>query len=249
MKVGSVCFFLKNLYPLDAARNFDNVGLLVGDSDAEISNVLIALDCTEKTVETAIKNNCNLIITHHPVIFDGIKNVLADSVVYRLIKNDISVISMHTNLDMGEGGVNDCLCNRLGLCDITAFTADDGFILRCGTYPDISADDFADNIKKALNVCVKYVDGGKPIRKVLVCSGGGGDYLFDAIKGGFDALVTADIKHHLFICASDNGISLFDAGHFNTEDTVVEPLKTVLQNQFPQINFITCHLSDIKYSV
>ena len=82
---------------------------------------------------------------------------------------------------------------------------------------------------------------------MLVCSGSGGDFIYEAIKSGFDALVTADIKHHHFLDAKHNGVSLFDGGHFETEDVVIEPLKELLKNEFKYTEFITTHHSDIKY--
>jgi len=171
---------------------------------------------------------------------------LADSIVYKLIENNIAVISMHTNLDMGDGGVNDCLCRELELEKVFPVIANDGFILKGGEISPISADSFAEKIKAKLGGCVKYVDGSKPIKKVLVCSGGGGEFLNEAIKHEFDALVTADVKHHEFLLAADSGISLFDAGHFNTEDIVLEPLCTRLKEQFPNISFTVDHATYIK---
>ena len=247
MTVKEIYEYLDSLFPVSAACDFDNPGLLVGDPQTKVQNTLIALDCALKTVETAIANKCNLIITHHPVIYEPLKRLEAGSVPYELVRHGIAVISMHTNLDMLDGGVNTCLCEALGLKSVQAVPSQDGYLLRSGTVSPALADDFAKAIKQALGGCVKYVDGGKPIQKVLICSGSGGDFVNEAIGGGFDALVTADVKHHQFLQAFDRNISLFDAGHFNTEDVVIEPLKTILYKQFPDIKFITDHSSGIKY--
>lgn len=248
MTVKSIFDYLNSLYPVDTACDFDNTGLLVGDGNTAVKTALISLDCTLETVKRAVDKNCQLIITHHPIIFSPLKSVTAGSVVYELLKNGISVISMHTNLDIGDGGVNDCLCNELGLENITPYTAEDGYLLKCGTISPISAEDFAGFIKACLGGRVKYVDGGKEITKVLVCSGSGGEFINEAIKGDFDALVTADTKHHQFLEAKDNGISLFDAGHFETEDVCIEPLREKLKTNFKEITFITDHSTNIKYS-
>lgn len=247
MKVKDIFEYLNVLFPVDTACDFDNVGLLIGDGNADVDNALIALDCTIDTVEKAIEMQCQLIITHHPVIFSPLKNIKAGTVVYELIKNGISVISMHTNLDIGENGVNDCLCRALMLERITSYTANDGFLLKYGFTPCILANDFALKLHSLLGARVKFVDAGKKIEKVLVCSGSGGDFLSDAINGNFDALVTADIKHHHFLIAKDNGISLFDVGHFNTEDVVIEPLKEILQKNIPDVSFSTDHTTHIFY--
>ena len=247
MKVNDILEFLDASFPISSACDFDNVGLLIGDKDAEVSNVLIALDCTQDTVKEAIKANCQLIITHHPVIFSPLKQILSGSIVHNLILNNISVISMHTNLDVSLGGVNSCLCNAIELKNVNFYTACDGYILQTGSVSPVSAEEFAWHLKNKLKTVVKYVDGGKPIEKVLVCSGSGGDFIADAINGGFDALVTADIKHHHFLEAFDNGVSLFDCGHFNTEDIIIEPLKSVLVKNFKNVNFATTHKTEIKY--
>ncbi len=247
MTVKSIFDYLNSLYPVDTACDFDNPGLLVGDGEMAVKTALISLDCTLSTVEKAMSENCKLIITHHPIIFSPLKKVTAGSVVYELVKNGISVISMHTNLDIGEGGVNDCLCYELGLSNITPYTAEDGFLLKSGVISPTTADDFAEKIKAKLGGRVKYVDGEKKISKVLVCSGSGGDFINEAINGNFDALVTADTKHHQFLVTKDNGISLFDAGHFETEDVCIEPLREKLQANFKGITFITDHTTNIKY--
>ncbi|MGI6280063.1 MAG: Nif3-like dinuclear metal center hexameric protein, partial [Acutalibacteraceae bacterium] len=168
MKVREIFDFLNELYPLHSAMEFDNPGLLVGDPEGEVSNILIALDCTMNTVKNAKNNACELIITHHPVIFSPLKKLLAGTVVFELIKSGISVISMHTNLDVAENGVNDFLCRTIGLTDTTLIAAADGFVLKGGRISPVTAQNFAKTLKAKLGGCVKYVDGGKPIEKVLV---------------------------------------------------------------------------------
>ncbi len=245
MTVNDIYSFLNSKFPITDARDFDNVGILVGDPNATVSKALISLDCTLDTVNFARKNGCNLIITHHPVIFDPLKNILDGTIVYELVANNLSVISMHTNLDVGVGGVNDCLCKAIGITKMCPVTASDGYLLKGGKVDEISAEDLAHDIKNALGGSIKFVDGEKPIEKILVCSGSGGDYIETAIENGFDALVTADVKHHQFLLALDNGISLFDAGHFNTEDVIVDPLKALLSSEFQSLEFITHHPNNI----
>lgn len=248
MTVSKIFEFLNKQYPCDTACDFDNVGLLIGNSEQEVKKVLIALDCTLEIVAEAVNKNCELIITHHPVIFSPLKNLLSGSIPYELVKNNISVISMHTNLDIAKnGGVNSCLCKALGIKNTEIHIASDGYALQCGTVSPVLAENFAKHIKATLGGSVKYTDGKKLIEKVLVCSGSGGDFIGEAIKGGFDALVTADVKHHQFLEAYDNGISLFDSGHFNTEDIVIEPIKELLSKEFSKTEFITTHNTNIKY--
>ena len=246
MKVTDIFEFLNRLYPTDTACDFDNVGILVGDPEKEVKKVLVCLDLNNETLDYAIKNGCDTVITHHPVIFSPLKNVLSGSIVFELIKNGISVISMHTNLDIAQNGVSEELCKVLDSKDISSVIASDGFILKSGVISPIDADALAEQIKEKLGGNVKYVDGGKPIRNILVCSGSGGEFIFDAIKLGFDALITSEIKHHQFLAAADNNISVFDAGHFGTEDIIVEPLKELLSKEFESIEFFTYHSNRIK---
>ena len=164
MKVKDILSFLSCRFPLETACDFDNVGLLVGDGESEVKNVLIALDCTNETLNKAIKNNCQLIITHHPVIFEGVKEILADSLPYNLIKNGVSVISMHTNLDIAKDGVSETLCKVLELKNVAPFVADDGYTLWQGETRFNSANDFALFVKEKLGGFVRFVDGKKEIK-------------------------------------------------------------------------------------
>ena len=247
MKVNDVLEFLSNKFPLDTAANFDNVGLLVGDKNQDIYNVLLTLDLTIKELQIAMDNKCDLIITHHPLIFSPLKSVTNNSIVFELIKNNISVISMHTNLDSGIDGVNDCLCKDIGLENIEIFVTCEGLSIRSGKVKPISPDLFAQKLKSSLNTRVKFSVAEKDIEKILVCSGSGGDFVYDAISNGFDALVTADIKHHQFLDGVQNGVSVFDCGHFETEDIIIEPLFNILKNEFNNVNFISSHINQIKY--
>ena len=247
MTVKDIFNFLNSLYPVDDAMDFDNVGILIGDPESAVNKALVVLDCTIEAVKIAKDNGCQLIITHHPVIFSPLKSVLKGSVQYEIIKNDLSVISMHTNLDTGVGGVNDVLCEALGVKNASSLPVSDGFTIKKGILPSVDAEALAKSIKEALGGGVKYVDGGRKITSVLICGGSGGNYIEDAILGGYDALITSDIKHHHSLMAKDNNISLFDAGHYNTEDVVIEPLKQKLEKEFISCDFLTFHPDNIKF--
>lgn len=248
MTVKDIFDFLNDKYPTETACDFDNVGLLVGDPCAEVTKAVVALDCTLSAVNTAKENGCQLIITHHPIIFDPLKRVLAGSAVYEVIKSGISVVSMHTNLDVGIGGVNDCLCSALSLENVKKVAAADGYLLNTGELSSpLYPDSLAEYIKEKLGGGVKYFGAGKEIKRVLLCSGSGGSYISEVLKQGCDALITADIKHNQFLEAERLGVSLFDAGHFETEDVVTEPLKQLLTQNFSSIQFITEHTTKIKY--
>lgn len=248
MTVKDIFDFLNKKFPTETACDFDNVGILVGDPETQVKKAVVALDCTPSAVNTALKNGCQLIITHHPVIFDPLKRVLAGSAVYEVIKNGISVISMHTNLDVGIGGVNDCLCSALSLENVTKVSAADGYLLNVGDLPSpLCADSLAEYINKKLGGRVKYFGEERQIKRVLLCSGSGGSYVTEVKKQNCDALITADVKHNQFLDAERLGVSVFDAGHFETEDVVTEPLKQLLTQNFSSIQFISEHTTKIKY--
>lgn len=248
MTVKDIFDFLNEKFPTETACDFDNVGLLVGDPDTEVKKAVIALDCTPNAITAAVENGCQLIITHHPIIFEPLKRVLARSAVYEVIKNGISVISMHTNLDVGIGGVNDCLSVALSLENVTKVKAEDGYMLNTGelTSP-LYPDGLALYIKEKLGGAVKYLGTNKPLKRILLCSGSGGSYVGEVLRQNCDALITADVKHNQFLDAQRLGISLFDAGHFDTEDVVTEPLKRTLQDEFNSVQFFAVHMSAIKY--
>ncbi len=173
--------------------------------------------------------------------------MLSGSVVYELVKNNISVISMHTNLDIAAGGVSEHLCKVLRLTNIVPFTAHDGFVIRSADCSITDGEDLAVHIKSMLGGAVRYVNSGKPIKRVLVCSGSGGDFLQDVIDGGFDALIAGDIKHNVFIAAINAGVSVFDAGHYQSENIIVEPLCRELSSAFRGIEFNGFSNSEIKF--
>ena len=245
MTVKDIFEFLNKHFPTDTACDFDNVGILVGDENATVTKTLIALDCTSDVIEQAVKNGCNLIITHHPVIFHPLKNVLKGSIVHKLIENGLSVICMHTNLDIAQNGVTDVLCDSLSPKTKEFVTAEDGYtLIKCEISP-VSSEVLANKLKNSLGGTVKYAPTERPIKTVLFCSGSGGNFVEDAHSLNCDALITADVKHSHFLWALENSIALFDAGHFNTEDVIVEPLKEMLSREFKG-EFLTTHISKIK---
>ena len=164
------------LAPKALAAEWDNVGLLAGSADREVRSVLVALDITEPVVEEAERMGADLIVSHHPVIFHPVKSITdrdpSGRLLIRLVRSGTGAVCMHTNLDAAQGGVNDALASALGLQD--AAPAAEGGIARIGTLPEAMAlPGFLARVKNALRPNgLRYVDGGRPIRKVAA---GGGD--------------------------------------------------------------------------
>lgn len=208
--------------------DFDNAGLLVGDPEASVTGALIALDVTDSVIDEAVDRGANLIVTHHPVIFHPMKRVTADTLVYRLVRENIAVISAHTNLDLAPGGVNDILAGMLELQDVQALPPEN--LLRAGRLGrGMTPPEFAYYVKQKLGLpALTYCDGGRVIERAAVCGGSGGGELKDALAAGCQAYVTADVKHDVMLSAAHCGITLIDGGHFGTENHVTKYLADVV---------------------
>lgn len=254
-KVRDVSNVIEKLAPVCLAEKWDNVGLMVGDFEKSVSKVFICLDVTSENVNQAIESGADMIVSHHPLIFTPLKRVTEStttgSIVNAIIKNDISVYSAHTNLDHADGGINDILADKLGLENTRRFTDDecidgDGNPLdnigRIG-YLDspVELADFKSLVKSILG-CRSIRSVGDPsesIQAVALCSGAGGDGIYSAYHAGADVYVTSDIRHHEAQLAFELGINLIDAGHFETENIVCDPLAEYLHENLPGLEVIT----------
>lgn len=235
MIVQKVFDLLNTLAPFDTQMGFDNAGMLIGSKTKEVHKIGVVLDVTFDAVMYAQEQGIDLIISHHPVIFSGLKSVEEESVVYSLIQKNIAVISAHTNLDAAENGVNQVLAQTLGLQGITPLglpgesTPPMGRVGVLST--PLSCEEFACLVKEKLATRVKFVNTKNTITKVAVCGGAGEDFILPALKVGAQALVTADVKHHNLLLAQSLGLMVMDAGHFETEQVVVPALAEQLQTK------------------
>ena len=238
--------------PFETQLGFDNAGFLVGRGERTVSRVLVALDITQAVAEEAVRRECQLIVSHHPVIFGGAKSVTDETVTGRVLlalaENGLSAICAHTNLDAAQGGVNDCLARRLGLSD-TALLEQGGVdrkgrpygIGRVGTahQPGLSAAEYAAYVKKQLDAnSLRYEDAGVPVARVAVGGGSCGSMLEQVRAAGCDTFVTADVKYDVFLSARAMGINLLDAGHYATENVVCPALAELISRGFPQIEVL-----------
>lgn len=245
--------YIDSFAPFETQMDFDNAGLLVGRELRNVDKVLVSLDITTPVIQEALSMGAQLIVAHHPVIFHPLKSVSDANVtgekVLLLAENRIGAICAHTNLDAAQGGVNELLAKRLGLADLTHLHPDGrdregrtygiGRVGTLNTSAPLDAKTFAEKVKRDLNASgVRYMDAGKPVCRVAVGGGSCGSMLHDAAAAGCDTFVTADVKYDVFLEAMELGINLLDAGHFATEDIVIQPLADMLQAAFPQI-FVT----------
>lgn len=229
MKVKQVYDYLDSIAPFLTACDFDNCGLIIGDMNAQVKKIGLALDITNDVCDKAVSMGINLIISHHPVIFNPMKNIQTNSPVYKLIQNNISTIAMHTNLDKAMGGVNDTLVDYYALKDVYSPESLDDLGRVGEIKEEISIKDYALKIKNNLNSkSVKYYDAGKKVKKVCFVSGGGGSMIKNVLELGVDTFITGDIKHDQYIDAVNNGINIIEANHFDSEIVVLNPLKEKL---------------------
>ena len=237
--VNEISEYFETFAPLSSAMDFDNCGLLVGNKKQSVTKVLLTLDITQSVVFEAENLGCELIISHHPVIFSPLKKLDSASVPYLLATKNISALCMHTNLDLGtEFGVNICLAKAIGIKEVQI--APLGECLFCGELSEkTDIDSLALSIKSALNCNgLRYTNKRREVKKVAVSSGAGGSNVFSAFEMGADVLVTGEIKHHEINLANALGIDISDVGHFKSEDVVILPLKEKLENRFSDIKFI-----------
>lgn len=235
--VKDILSHLDSIAPITTKAAWDNCGLLVGDADKEVKKALLCLDITPEVVNEAKELGCELIVSHHPVIFSPLSEIGSDHIVYKLIENGIFAICMHTNLDIAENiGVNACLAQALKLSNTTLYPDD---FLCVGTLENTMTDtEFANFVKTSLGCRGVRYTKGNVVKTVGVSSGGGGDAVFMQDKYGFDALVTGELKHHQFLYAKNRSLCAVEAGHFNTEDVVISPLLSNLKEKFGDVDFI-----------
>ena len=250
--VQTVCDAMNRIAPKNLAEEWDNPGLLVGDPKQNVSKILVCLDLSDDTINQAVENNVQMIVTHHPMIFRAIKSIRADLPLGRkicsLIKNDIACFAAHTNLDSAEGGVNDVLAKRIGLVDVKPFE-EELTLGRIGNLQrEMSATEFAFHVKKLLKTDhIRLINAGDfLIKRVGICSGAGSEFIFKAKFFGADAFVTGDVKYHEAQSAVENKIHIVDAGHFATEFPIVHALSEKLREEFKRLDIEIEVIEDVN---
>ncbi len=249
VKLKEVLRALERFAPLPLQESWDNAGLQLGLTETEVSGALLCLDVNERIVDEAIAKGCNLIVSHHPLLFRGLKTIsdLTDvqRTVMRAIKQGIAVISMHTNMDNARGGVNYRIAQKLNLQHVSFFAqkqvngveAGSGVV---GELPEpMAADDFIIGVKKAFGVecamCNELLR--RPIKRVAIC-GGAGDFLLDeAVKNQADAFITGEMHYHQYF-GYEQKIQICVIGHYQSEQYTAEIFEEIIQKECPGVK--TC---------
>ncbi len=244
--VKTISDYINKIAPYNTKCEWDNCGLLVGDEDKVINSIALCLDLTSETLSLAREYGSDLIITHHPIIFKAQKNFIKGNLPYELAVSGISAISAHTCFDCAEGGVNDVLCEILGIRNVTGVPSAecDVPMARIGDVNSISSAEFAEFVGKKLDTVCRVVDCGNTISRVAVCGGAGMDFLPDVIEMGADAYVTGDISHHQMLEAKEKGITVIAAGHFETEMPSMGRLMGMIKSEFPSLDFTVLRQSN-----
>ncbi len=259
MKIKELVCALESFAPLPLQESYDNAGLQLGLTESETTGALLCLDVTEPVIDEAIALGFNLIVSHHPLLFKGVKSISGSTYVERCIlkaiKNDIAIYSAHTNLDNTVGGVNFKIAEKIGLRDVTFLTPsqNDGIsgsgIIGTLSEPETETD-FLRRIKKLFEVgCLRHNKmTGRQIQRVAICGGAGAFLIPDAIAAAADVFITGEIRYHEYF-GHEREILLAEIGHYESEQYTKELLAEYLQRQFPglKVEQTKINTNPIKY--
>lgn len=258
IKVNNIINEMELLAPTYLKEDFDNVGLMVGDKNKEVKKVLLALDCTLKVIEESKKENVDLIITHHPLIFKRPSSITTDTLqgkkIIELIKNDISLYSSHTNLDSVENGLNDTIVSILGFDNskiLEKNKRDDkaGLGRIVSLKESIQLEDLISKIKKSLNINnLRVVKGKDKVNKIAIINGSGQDFIGKAVALGADCIITGDTTYHFASDYKEMEISILDVGHFASEQITFFNVMENLKEKFKDVEFITSTVEEDPFS-
>lgn len=245
IKIKDIYSYIDIISPFNLSEEWDNTGIILGDPDQLVQNCLVTIDITKDIISHALDNNVNLILSHHPLIFNPIKNILSDTLEYSLIKNNIAVISAHTNLDKAPEGISYQLAKALKLNNIITLDGkpDDtinniGFCKLGELDFRLTATQFLYHVKKCLNLdSIKYTLGKDEIKTVAVISGSGSS-MIKIIYDKADAFITSDVKHNILLSAYHQNLMLLDIDHYKAEYVIIDPLIKKLKSKFNSIKFI-----------
>lgn len=240
MRVKDIIAAVEEFAPAGIQAEYDNTGLQVGSPEQEVHGVLIGFDCTAALVEEAVSKGCDMILTHHPLIYHPLRNLYPEdpgsAAVIAAVKNGVAVYGCHTSADKTAGGVSFALAAKMGLQDVRVLAPEDGGVGfgAVGDLPaELPAEQVVQLIKRALHV--PYVRTSaileEPVKRIAVCGGSGTSLIPAAIKAGARMYVCGDISYHYFF--QPEGFMVVDAGHFETEVEITKVLLSVIRKKFP----------------
>lgn len=233
--VKNIYDYINKIAPFDNMEEWDNSGFLAGDFRKEVRCVVMSLDATKAAADFAEGVGADLLLTHHPIIFNPLKKIEKGSALYRLINRDIAVISAHTSFDKAAGGINDNLAAVLELENTQRLGS--GYLVAGDLKKEMSIDDFALFVAEMLGTHgLRYTDTDRLIKRVAVGGGACGEFMSEAMENA-DCFVTGELKYHEMLDASENGFAVISAGHFETENIPFLMLKERLEEIFTDVEF------------
>ncbi len=225
------------------AESWDNCGFQICFSNKPVKRILVALEVTDKVIKEALNSNMDMIVTHHPLLFGGLKKIEDKSIignhVIKLVEAEISVYSCHTNFDKMDKGNNDYFGKVLGFSDVTKINGDDSGFCRKGELTNtLKPENFSAYIAEALDIDKKYIriagDAEKEIKTCAWCTGAGSEFIEMAFADGCDCYITGDLKYHEVQEAEMMGRCIIDAGHYGTEKIFVPNMAQLLRKVIPE---------------
>ncbi len=250
MKIKDIIELLEGKAPLSLQESYDNSGLILGNPEFDVSKILISLDADISSLTYAIEQSCQLVLSHHPAIFSGLKNFARNTkeamVLIKAIKNDVALYSSHTNFDSANGGLTDLLCEKLGIKNIKVIrrrfiTSEGTGSGRFGDIDPTSGQEFIESVKSNLSIDVIRYVGQIPetISKVAIYNGSYDSSIVEDLKGICpDVLITGDLKYHDAQELMGYGIFTIDAGHYGTEIIFVEEMTKLIKESFSELEVI-----------
>ena len=246
VKIKEVLSALEKFAPLPLQESWDNAGLQVGLTEAEVSGALLCLDVTEEVIDEAVAKGCNLVVSHHPLLFRGLKTIsdLTDvqRTVMKAIRQQVCVVSMHTNMDNAQGGVNFKIAEKLGLDDVKFLETKRVGEVECGSgvigtlSTPMAANDFVLKVKQTFGVACAMTNEllRRPIRRVAIC-GGAGDFLLDeAVGQGADAFITGEMHYHQYF-GYEQRVQICVIGHYQSEQFTSEIFRDIINEKCPGV--------------
>lgn len=236
--VADIAAYLEERIPSELKESYDNVGLLCGFPEQEVSRILVVLDITLEAIGEAEALGAELIVSHHPLIFQPVRRILDNTAegrrIIALLQRNISAVCLHTNLDRVPGGVNTALVQALGGEDEEALPEIGSL---CHLPESMPLELFLEQTRSALGALdMRYFDAGRRVENLAVCGGAGGDILYTAAERGCDTVITGEIKHHQWIDGAELGLNLIEGGHFATENVVTNVLAELLRREYPDVD-------------
>lgn len=245
--------FLETKFPRNLAYDYDNVGLQVGSLNKPLKRILVTLDVTRAVVREAIAMKADLLISHHPLIFQPIANIQFDTprgwMIKELVKHDIALYSMHTNYDVADEGMNAVLAERLGLEDPKLL--DEKYnIGRYGKIPEMPIEDFITYVKHRLELDhVRQIGGdGKMVATVGISGGSGQEHIHEAKRKGCDIYLTGDVSYHNALDVIQMGFAVIDIGH-HAEKVFTRAVGEMLRHEFPDIEISLSEVDTNPYRI